>query len=213
MLLPFLILISAPPASGDPDGTRPLLLASHGVTEAAFPSDSWVLDDPESIESFLTALDQAPPDWRVVYGSGEHGHGHDDRLFALNRERDRLREGRATLDQVVTFLWPGELSDGDPASGGFRVAVGPKVIFTKWGWVRFKPDDLPANLIAVPPSSMRDTLHERRNRGERIDVTVAMTGRLIPEESIIYDFAHEEPGQGMIMPVVRVQRIDYLLFE
>jgi hypothetical protein len=44
-------------------------------------------------------------------------------------------------------------------------------------------------------------------------VTVAMTGRLIPEESIIYDFAHEEPGQGMIMPVVRVQRIDYLLFE
>jgi hypothetical protein len=42
---------------------------------------------------------------------------------------------------------------------------------------------------------------------------VAITGRLLPEESIIYDFAHDEPGQGMVMPVVRVEKIDYLLRE
>ena len=38
-----------------------------------------------------------------------------------------------------------------------------------------------------------------------------MTGRLIPNEALIYDFAHEDPSQGMIMPMVRVERIDYLL--
>lgn len=38
-----------------------------------------------------------------------------------------------------------------------------------------------------------------------------MTGRLVPEESLIYDFAHEEPGRGMVMPVVRLERVDYLL--
>jgi hypothetical protein len=40
---------------------------------------------------------------------------------------------------------------------------------------------------------------------------VAMTGRLVPEESIIYDFAHEEPRLGIVMPVVRVERLDYVL--
>jgi hypothetical protein len=38
-----------------------------------------------------------------------------------------------------------------------------------------------------------------------------MTGRLVPNEALIYDFAHEDPAQGMIMPTVRVERIDYLI--
>jgi hypothetical protein len=42
---------------------------------------------------------------------------------------------------------------------------------------------------------------------------VLITGRLLPEESIIYDFAHDEPGQGMVMPVVRVDGLIYLLGE
>jgi len=48
-------------------------------------------------------------------------------------------------------------------------------------------------------------------RGESVKVVVAMTGRLVPDEAIIYDFAHEDPGQGMIMPMVQVERIDYLM--
>ena len=32
-------------------------------------------------------------------------------------------------------------------------------------------------------------------------------------ETIIYDFAHDESGQGMVMPVVRAEKIDYLLGE
>jgi hypothetical protein len=42
---------------------------------------------------------------------------------------------------------------------------------------------------------------------------VLITGRLLPEESIIYDFAHDEPGHGMVMPVVRVEEIDCLFVE
>ena len=38
-----------------------------------------------------------------------------------------------------------------------------------------------------------------------------MSGRLIPEESIIYDFSHDEEGVGVVMPVVRIEQLDYLL--
>ena len=38
-----------------------------------------------------------------------------------------------------------------------------------------------------------------------------MTGRLIPEESLLYDFSHDQEGLGVIMPVVKLERLDYLL--
>ena len=74
-----------------------------------------------------------------------------------------------------------------------------------------KPDNLPSNLVAVPSPALADSLRIRISRGERIEIDVAITGRLLPEESIIYDFAHDEPGQGMVMPVVRVERVDYFV--
>jgi hypothetical protein len=132
-------------------------------------------------------------------------------LFALNRERDALREGHEGLTTRLTFIWSGELSAYDSESGGFRVAIGPKLIPTRWGVVRFKPDNLPSNLVAVPSPALADSLRIRISRGERIEIDVAITGRLLPEESIIYDFAHDERGQGMVMPVVRVERVDYFV--
>jgi len=38
-----------------------------------------------------------------------------------------------------------------------------------------------------------------------------MTGRLIPGESLVYDFSHEEEGLGLIMPFVRVEQVDFVL--
>ena len=38
-----------------------------------------------------------------------------------------------------------------------------------------------------------------------------MMGRLIPEESLVSDFSHDEEGLGLIMPVVRIERVEYLL--
>ena len=96
---------------------------------------------------------------------------------------------------------------------GFLVAVGPEIIATKWGLVRFKPESLYAQPVAVPQNDLRDALKTRVARGESVKVVVAMTGRLVPDESLIYDFAHEDPSQGMIMPMVRVERIDYLLMS
>ena len=63
---------------------------------------------PTSIEEFLTELDGEPPDWSAVYGHGHHDPGHDDRLFALNRERDARREGQQALVKEVAFIWTGE---------------------------------------------------------------------------------------------------------
>ena len=191
------------------DGVRPLQGVARSQLASILPSDATLLDDPAAIEAFLEALDGHPPDWAALYG--HEGSHHDERLFALNRERDRLREGRPALQQRLTFVWAGELSDYDPFMAGFRVAVGPEMIATRWGLVRFKPDDLPSPLVAVPSPSAREALRRQRAKGQRVEVAVAMTGRLVPEESLIYDFAHEEAGRGLVMPVVRIERLDYLM--
>jgi hypothetical protein len=190
------------------EAIRPLLQSDPTGLQEALP-ETHLLLDAASIENFLSLVDGTPPDWAAVYGSDSH----EGRLFLLNRERDRLREGRTERLGAVTFLWDGELSGYDPGARGFHVAIGPRVIPTTWGLVRFKPDNLPSNLVAVPSSQMRDALHSEAARRGKIDIIVALSGRLVPEESIIYDFAHEEPGQGMVMPVIRIERLDYLLSD
>lgn len=194
--------------SQDVNGVRPLLTPGRGGLESILPKDTHVLSDPASIEGFMRALEGSPPDWSAL--QGPHGIGDDERLFALNRERDRLRVGRAALRQRVTFIWFGEFTAYDPRTGGFSVAIGPKMVPTRWGIVRFKPEGLPSEMVVVPEPSRRDALRAELARGDRIEVDVAMTGRLIHDESIIYGFAHDEPGHGMIMPVVRIERIDYV---
>ena len=135
---------------------------------------------------------------------------HDERLFALNRERDAQREGKAPLQWLVTFVWLGELSRFDDQIGGFPVALGPKFNQTGWGEVRFKHEDLPATLVALAGEGTA-RLKERLHRGERVDVDVLLTGRLIQEESLVYDFSHEEEGRGLIMPVVRIEAVEFVL--
>jgi hypothetical protein len=149
----------------------------------------------------------------VVYGRGHHDPAHDERLFTLNRERDAKRTGNPALRQLITFVWFGELSRYDAEAGGFRVAVGPKLTPTRWGVVRFKYEDLQGELVAKVSAPLRGELEQRFARGESVDITVAMTGRLIPEESVVYDFSHDQAGLGVIMPVVKVEHLDYLLMK
>lgn len=209
ILAGLLTLFPASAFSEDLAGTRPLLVATQNTLQARLPPDITLLHDPIAIETFLASLDGTPPDWHILHG--KPNDPHDERLFALNRERDRLRASHAALAQRITFLWDGVLSGYVPGRGGFMVAIGPEVITTKWGIVRFKPENLPAELVAVPAANLKALLRERAARGESIPVIVAMTGRLVPDESLIYDFAHEDPNQGMIMPMVRVERIDYFV--
>jgi hypothetical protein len=91
------------------------------------------------------------------------------------------------------------------------VALGPKLTPTRWGVVRFKYEDIQGELVAKASAPLRGELEQRFARGESVDIIVAMTGRLIPDESIVYDFSHDQEGLGVIMPVVKVERLDYLL--
>ena len=111
----------------------------------------------------------------------------------------------------IAFLWSGELSAFDPETGGFRVALGPRFILTSWGVVRFKCEDVPGNLIAVVPADQREALKAIIEQGGLVEIDVVMAGSLIPDESIVYDFSHEEEGMGLIVPVVRVDQLQYLI--
>jgi hypothetical protein len=193
----------------EPSGIRPLRL-EMGDALAALPPHTHLLFDQAAIEQFLSQLDGTPPDWTAIYGRGHHDLGHDERLFRLNRERDAQREGKDPLQWLLTFVWLGELSRFDEQEGGFRVALGPKFNQTTWGEVRFKHEDLPATLVALAGSHTIG-LKARLQKGESVEIDVLMTGRLIPDESLVYDFSHEEEGRGLIMPVVRIEAVEFVL--
>jgi len=200
-------------AGGEEGNFRGPLHSSHENLKAALPPDTHLLLEPVSIERFLNRLDRSPPDWTAVYGGGHHDPSLDDRLFALNRERDTKREGNPTLAWRITFAWYGELSPYDSDAGGFRVALGPKLTSTRWGIVRFKPEEAPGNLVAVADARQRERLRRAIEQRRRLGIEVVMTGRLVPEESLVYDFSHEEEGRGLIMPFVRIERVDFLLLK
>jgi hypothetical protein len=192
-------------------GMRPLLAIARKDLPTILPPDCHILIDPHAIEQFLDALDGRPPNWDVVYGHGHHDSSLDERLFSLNRERDAKRVGKKALQWKMVFLWSGELSRYDPTTGGFGLASGPILTPTRWGVVRFKPQEVPSNLVVIPEAGTRDALRRQLDAGRKIDIEIAMVGRLIADESLVYDFSHDEEGVGIIMPVVRIERIEYLL--
>lgn len=208
-----LIVLFSAPARGAEEGVGvgPLQFLSLPQFAAAILKDIQLLDDAPSIEKFLTVLDGRPPDWPAIYGHGHHDLGHDDRLFALNRERDASRVGNSALAKRIAFRWTGELSRFDPEVQGFSVAVGPVFTATGWGQVRFKPDDLPGGLRAIPPAESLDRWQRELAAGKTVEFAVIIVGRLIPEESIVYDFSHDQEGVGLIMPVVQVEEMHYVL--
>lgn len=197
--------------SGDLGSSGPLRHLAFNDLDTLLPPGAKLMTAPAAIEEFLTALDGEPPDWNAVYGHGHHDPGHDDRLFALNRERDLKREGNPALSTPVAFVWAGVLSGYDPESAGFPVALGPRFIKTAWGMVRFKPEDAPGNLSVVPDPTQQLQLERLLTQGQPVEIDVVMTGRPIPEESIVYDFSHDEEGLGLIMPFVRVEQVDFVL--
>ena len=195
----------------DAIGTRPLLTIARKDLHTILPSDCHILIDPHSIEQFLDVLDGNPPDWGLVYGHGHHDPALDERLFTLNRDRDAKRQGREALQWTVVFLWSADLSRYDPTTGGFSLASGPIFTPTRWGVVRFKPEEVPSNLVVIANPSIRDVLRRQLDAGRKIGIEIAMVGRLIPDESLVYDFSHDEKGLGIIMPVVRIERVEYLM--
>ncbi|MBH0203133.1 MAG: hypothetical protein HP496_12770 [Nitrospira sp.] len=199
--------------SEDATGFRPLRTISLTKLHSLLPAGTHVLIERDAIEAFLAKLEGTPPDWATVYGHGHHDPGHDERLFNLNRERDAVREGNPVLQWHVAFVWPGELSEYDPTTKSYGVAVGPAFNPTGWGIVRFKPEEFPSNLRVRPGKKLADQIRRSLAQHEKIRVSVAMAGVLIPAESVIYDFSHEEEGAGLMMPVVRIEQVEVLFTE
>ena len=210
LCLSALILLPAPIRSEDAAGLHPLRAIPLIQIDSLLPSDTRLLFEQSAIEAFLTTLEGAPPDWATVYGYGHHDPGHDERLFNLNRQRDAAREGNPVLNRRVAFVWPGELSQFDPETKSYAVAVGPEFNSTRWGLVRFKPEEVPSNLRVRPDKKSAARISRSLAKRKKVHVSVVMAGVLIPSESIIYDFSHEEEGVGLIMPVVRVEQVEVL---
>lgn len=206
-----LCALPVPGAAQELSGIQPLLCMTLDEVSRSLPAGTTVLFEPAAIEHFLAALDGAPPDWAAVYGHGHHDPGHDERLYNLNRERDAARTGKEALSRRIAVRWSGELSNEEPQAGGFRVALGPVFMHTRWGMVRFKYEDLPANLIALPSMELRPRIQDAIAQGRPVEVHVIMSGTLVPDESVVYDFSHDEDGLGLIMPVVRVDRLYFVL--
>jgi hypothetical protein len=192
------------------NGVQPLVELKGQSLHDFIPVHVQPLVVPQDIEQFLRKLENVPPDWSQFR--------HDDmtkqseRLFQLNRQRDTLRMAKnVLLKQPVAFLWAGLLRHYSPEFHGFTLALGPELTTTSWGIVRFKPLELPDYLIAVPTLAVRKKLLARQQRGEHIDVLVLCIGTLVSDESLIYGFSHDGHQDGMILPVVSVQKILYLL--
>lgn len=211
LLLSGLLLVPSPIRSEDATELRQLRTIPLSTLDTLLPVGTHVLIERNAIEAFLVALEGAPPDWATVYGHGHHDLGHDERLFNLNRERDAAREENPVLNWHVAFVWPGELSQFDPETKSYAVAVGPEFNSTGWGMVRFKPDEFPSNLRVKPGEKLAGRISRSLAQHEKVHVVVVMAGALIPSESIIYDFSHEEEGVGLIMPVVRVEQVEVVL--
>ena len=207
-LLSGLFLVPSPIRSEDAAKLHPLRTISLSKLDSLLPAGTHILVERNAIETFLVALEGTPPDWTTVYGHGHHDPGHDERLFNLNRERDTAREGNPVLNWHMAFVWPGELSQFDPTSQSYGVAVGPEFNATQWGMVRFKPEEFPSNLRVRPGKKLADRISRSLAQHEKVHVFVVMAGVLIPSESVIYDFSHEEEGVGLIMPLVRVEQVE-----
>ena len=43
-----------------------------------------------------------------------------------------------------------------------------------------------------------------------MEVIILYAGTLMPEESMLYDFSTETEGEGMILPIVSLEQVDYV---
>lgn len=196
------------------NGIQPLIPLEartlHEALHEMIPKKVRPLLLPQELEHFLQELEGGPPDWAALQDK-DHTQ-QSEHLFQLNRSRDEARGiHKDLLQQPLAFVWSGMLRKYLPEYQGFSVALGPEFTTTSWGVVRFKPMGLPDYLVAIPSPEVKGQLLMQQKQGKQIDIIVVWIGRLAPEESLIYDFSHEEEGEGMVMPVVLIQDVKYFL--
>ena len=191
-----------------PEGVRPLLMLEKPI-HTVIPSGVIFLNEPNTTEQFLTKLEKHPPDWKYLFGNNVDERY--DRLFDESEKRDALRVGNPNLTQPIAFLWDGFLTSIRDDKPGFGVSIGPRQIQTAWGIVRFKLANEPFEMTAMPPPALLEALKKKRSRKEEVAIIILYCGKLVPEESLMYDFSTEKEGEGMILPIVELTQVDYFL--
>lgn len=194
--------------SEPPSGIQPLHQLPFSQIHSLIQSNSIrPLFTPPEQERYLQELERHPPTWDQLHDP--EGEEHGARLFALNRKRDDLRDNHPLLTQRVAFRWSGFIREYDEINKGFKVVMGPHPTQTTWGIVRFKPANLPNEMIAIPTPSLHSDIQEHLTKTKSIEVNILFTGTLVPWESIIYGFSHDGLEQGMVMPVIQVDAVKY----
>ncbi|MYH01361.1 MAG: hypothetical protein F4142_01985 [Nitrospira sp. SB0675_bin_23] len=207
-MLAFFLGLSLECLADPPSGIQPLESLSQSRAPFTGKSIRTLLTAADQ-ERFLSELENQPPDWNQLHA--QPGEELGARLFDFNRQRDALREGHPLLSQRVAFWWSGVLGEYREADQGFSVVMGPEFTKTTWGLVRFKPLQLPHEMVAVPSVAGLGPILDRHAKGERVEIGILFTGTLIPWESVIYAFSHDGTDQGLIMPVVQVNGVRYFL--
>ena len=192
-----------------PSGIATLQTSSTVTTRNIIPEDTRALLSPSEQEEYLSELENVPPTWKTLHT--QPGEEQGERLFRFNRARDTAREGHPLLTQRIGFLWSGILRTFNSEHQGFTVAMGPELTHTSWGIMRFKPVGLPDEMIAVPRKNLLLKLKSKISQGEEIEVTILFFGKLVPNESIMYGFSHDGNEEGMIMPFVQIDQVNYIL--
>ncbi|GJL64521.1 MAG: hypothetical protein NPIRA04_31750 [Nitrospirales bacterium] len=193
----------------EPTGISRLIQVSESSIKTGLPSSTRPLFTASELEAFLHELEGIPPEWNLYHD--RPGDELGERIFTLNRARDEARNGHQLLRQHIAFFWSGFLRKYDIHHQGFRVAVGPVLTQTKWGIVRFKPVNLPNDMLAVPSKKLLKILQAKISQGKQIEITILYTGHLIPHESLMYTFSHDDTGLGMILPFVKIDEVQYLV--
>ena len=190
-------------------GIAPLTALSNTTIKADISPEIRTLLTSREQQDFLSRLEGSPPNWESLHN--QPGEEHGKRLFSYNRTRDEARENHPLLKQRVAFLWSGILRTYQMDQQGFSVAMGPELTQTEWGIVRFKPVGLPHEMIAVPPSNLLAKLKAKVANQEQVEIDILFIGKLVPNESLMYAFSHDGNEEGMIMPFVQIDSVQYFL--
>ena len=211
LFLSWVLTVSAgyPTGIEPPSGIAPLRVISEPTLHSIIENGVRPLVTAREQELYLQELDGSPPNWDQLHD--EEGEEMGGRLFVFNRERDEVREGHALLTQRIAFVWSGFLRTYQPQHNGFSVAMGPELTPTEWGIVRFKPIGLPDEMVAVPSPDILPSLQAKLSAGETVEVGILFTGRLVPYESIMYGISHDGSEQGMVLPFVQIEGVEYFL--
>lgn len=191
-------------------GIQPLQDLKGNSPHSIVPASIRPLITAPELEIYLRQLEGTPPPWDQL--SSHDMTEQSERLFQFNRNRDEIRENNLDiLQQPIAFVWGGELRHFNEEHQGYTIALGPEIIHTEWGLVRFKPRDIPNNMMARIPAEMKSEVFHKANSPATKEIGVLFIGTLTESESVIYAFSHDGDHDGMILPVVNITELRYYL--